>query len=155
MPLLKPPVRDNTLGFTCKIHVAAVLEREFLGGKYFVWFAHSLNPPQNGQSSNPLDIYIGLDQAIRKRDENNPKLKEFRTKLLAVIARELPKDDPQRRRLMREIRLAPIEMFRPQIWRLDLTQIELTRIKVDQSMPDWDEQYIADLREGEFEIIVP
>ena len=53
----------------------------------------------------------------------------------------------------REVRRAPIEMFHPQLWRLDLRKIEASRIKVDQSTPGWDEQYISDLTDGEFDVI--
>jgi hypothetical protein len=55
--------------------------------------------------------------------------------------------------LRKEIRRAPIEMFRPQLWRLDLKKIDAARIKVDQSVVGWDEQYISDLADGEFEVI--
>jgi hypothetical protein len=44
-------------------------------------------------------------------------------------------------------------MFHPQLWRLDLKKIDPARIKIDQSMPGWDEQYISDLADGEFDVI--
>jgi hypothetical protein len=47
----------------------------------------------------------------------------------------------------------PFDMFHPQLWRLDLTKIDAARIRVDESTPGWDEQYIPDLTDGEFEVI--
>jgi hypothetical protein len=92
---------------------------------------------------------------VNKRDINHPKLKDFKAGLLSVIrAMIAPKDADLARKLRREILRAPIEMFRPQIWRVDLSRIAAARVRTDRSAPGWDEQYISDLDDAEFEIIV-
>ena len=79
-------------------------------------------------------------------------IKDLRARLLRVISRYVT-DRSLAYVLRREVRRAPIEMFHPQLWRLDLKKIDTARIKVDQSVPGWDEQYISDLEDGEFEVI--
>jgi hypothetical protein len=80
--------------------------------------------------------------------------KDLRAGLLRVISKYVaPSDRSLAQILRRELRKAPIEMFHPQLWRLDLSRIDTTRIKTDQSVPGWDEQYVSDLIDGEFEVI--
>ena len=140
--------------------MASELERKFLGGIYYVWFAREINPvgdsarPPNGESSNPLIIYSTLDTAVKRKDVNHPKIKDLRAGLLRVISKYVaPRDRNLAKTLRREIRRAPVEFFHPQLWRLDLSRIGVTRVKTDQSVPGWDEQYISDLSEGEFAVI--
>jgi hypothetical protein len=138
--------------------MACELERKYLGGKYYTWFARELNPvgdgtrPPNGDSSNPVMLYLALDTAVKRKDVNHSKIKDLRAGLLRVISRYVP-DRNLAYTLRREVRRAQIEMFHPQLWRLDLRKIDASRIKTDQSMPGWDEQYISDLADGEFEVI--
>jgi hypothetical protein len=74
---------------------------------------------------------------------------------LEVILRLVkPKDPSGARALRREVLSAPIEGYRPQLWRIDLSKIAANRVRTDQSSSGWDEQYVADLAESEFEIIV-
>lgn len=142
-------------GYTCKIWIASQLERHYLGGLYYVWFARELNPVGNGDSSNPLEIYVTVDRAVKNRDLNHPKLKDLRAELLGVVRLFIaPRDASLARSIRREILRAPVEMFRPQLWRLDLTKIVASRIRTDRSAAGWDEQYVADLRESEFDVIV-
>jgi hypothetical protein len=157
---LSSPPEAVRYGYTCKIWMASELERKFLGGTYYVWFAREINPvgdstrPPNGESSNPLVIYSALDTAVKRKDVNHPKIKDLRAGLLRVISKYVaPRDSNLARTLRREIRRAPVEMFHPQLWRLDLSRIGVTRVKTDQSFPGWDEQYISDLNEGEYEVI--
>src|SRR6202011_937454 len=109
-----------------------------------------LNPLANGPSSNPLSLYETLDTAVKKKDVNHPKLKDLRANLLWLIHRSIS-DRTLGRQLKRQIRTAPIEMFHPQLWRIDLSKIAASRIHTDKSMPGWDEQYIEDLTGIEFE----
>jgi hypothetical protein len=120
---------------------------------YYAWFAKELNPMANGPSSNPLALYETLDTAVKKKDVNHPKLKDLRANLLRLIHRSIG-DRTVARQLKRQIRTAPIEMFHPQLWRIDLSKISAGRIHTDRSMPGWDEQYIEDLTGIEFEVIV-
>ena len=108
------PIR-TPYGFACKIWVAYQLEKHYLGGLYYVWFARELNPIENGDSSNPLTIYETVDRAVKKRDINHPKLKDFKAGLLDVVNRLIvPRDAALARSVRREILRAPVEMFRPQ-----------------------------------------
>jgi hypothetical protein len=142
-------------GFACKVWVAAQLEKQYLGGVYYVWFSKELNPIGNGDSSNPLLLYADIDRAMKKRDLNHSKLKDLKARLLDVIARRVKPNDPHlAKSLRREVLIAPIEAFRPQLWKVNLSRIAASRVKNDRSSEGWDEQYVPDLAEGEFEIIV-
>jgi hypothetical protein len=155
--LSSPPTRTD-FGYKCKIWMACELERKFLGGRYYTWFARDLNPvgdasrPPNGESSNPILLYLALDTAVKRRDVNHSKIKDLRARLLRTISRYIP-DRNLAETLRREIRKAPLDMFHPQLWRLDLTKIAASRIKIDKSTPGWDEQYVSDLADGEFDVI--
>ena len=48
--------------------------------------------------------------------------------------------------------LRNLEMFRPQLWRIDLSGIVESRVQGGK--PGWNEGFIPDLREGEFQVIV-
>jgi hypothetical protein len=157
---LSDPPLSTSYGYSCKSWMAREVERKFLGGKYYAWFARELNPvgdssrTPNGESSNPLHIYSTLDTAVKRKDVNHAKIKDLRAGLLRVISKYVAPFDRDRAKTLRhELRNAKIEMFHPQLWRLDLSRIDPARIKTDRSMPGWDEQYIADLIEEEFEVI--
>jgi hypothetical protein len=47
-----------------------------------------------------------------------------------------------------------VEMYRPQLWKLDLSTIAKSRWNRTGARASWDEQYVADLKDSEFEIIV-
>jgi hypothetical protein len=122
------PALSSGYGYTCKIWMASELERRFLGGKYYTWFARELNPvgdgtrPPNGESSNPVLIYLALDTAVKRKDVNHSKIKDLRAGLLRVISRYVP-DGSLAYTLRREIRRAPIQMFHPEDKFLGLLQI--------------------------------
>jgi hypothetical protein len=148
-----PPLLGK-YGYACKTWIASELEKTQFDCKYYVWFALKLNPVQNGDSSNPLLLYRELDTAVKKKDVNHTKIKDHRATLLMLVLRFIkPKDSQLARQLKREILHAPIEMFHPQIWRLDLSRLEKMRWNTSGSMPGWDEQFIEDLASGEFEIV--
>ena len=94
---LSVPPRSLDYGYTCKIWAAAELERKYLGGKYYTWFARELNPagdgsrPPNGESSNPVVLYLALDTAVKRKDVNHTKIKDLRAGLLRVISRYVPR----------------------------------------------------------------
>lgn len=96
LPALIAPSRSTHYAYTCKIWMACELERKFLGGKYYTWFARELNPagdgarPPNGESSNPALLYLALDTAVKRKDGNHSKIKDLRAGLLRVISRYVP-----------------------------------------------------------------
>jgi len=46
----------------------------------------------------------------------------------------------------------PANLFRPQLWRVDLASVSLQRLHLGK--PGWDEQLIADLKQREFIVMV-
>jgi hypothetical protein len=152
---LPSPVPTSQFGFTSKAWIAYQLEEIHLGGIHYVWFSTELNPIANGESSNPLQLYSDIDIAVKKKDVNHSKLKDLRANLLLVVSRLIgPRDRTLSRALQREIRTAPVEMFRPQIWRIDLRKVDASRWKKDGAHSGWDEQYVTDLKAPEFEVLV-
>ena len=103
-------------GYGCKVWISRRLEEKFRGGSHFVWFCRELNPLHNGDSSNPLWLYLTIDRAVKSGDLFHPKIQDLRAKLSRVVGRLLRPTDPSlARRLRREITRAPLEMFRPQL----------------------------------------
>ncbi|HYM10518.1 MAG TPA: hypothetical protein VEU62_07295 [Bryobacterales bacterium] len=135
--------------------MARQLEEKHLGGHYHVWFSQELNPIQNGDSSNPAWLYLTIDRAVKKGDVNHPKIRDVRAKLVRVVTRRLGTASAGlARELKREIRKAPLAMFRPQLWMLSLSAISSERVKSSGATPGWDERHVDDLGAGEFEVIV-
>ena len=123
MLLQDPPKASKGFGFACKVWMAVELER-VLGDRYYTWFSRELNPINNGDSSNPIELYRMLDRAVKTKDWNHPKVKDLRAKLLVVIDQEIsPKDVQLARKLIDEIEQSGIDMFRPQLWRIDLAKV--------------------------------
>ncbi|MDP8982842.1 MAG: hypothetical protein M3O35_19885 [Acidobacteriota bacterium] len=130
--VLKNPLRTNMFGFTCQSWISCALIRGLremeglrdadLAQVYYAWFARELNPLANGPSSNPLTLYEMLDSAVKKKDVNHPKVKDLRANLLRPVNRSIT-DRTVARQLKHQIRTAPIEMFHPQLWRIDLSKI--------------------------------
>ena len=155
MATLPAPSPTSQFGFACKTWIAARLEEAHLGGAFYTWFSTELNPIANGESSIPLQIYHDIDTAVKRKDGNHAKIEMTKMKLIETVSRLIgPRNRKLARTLRREIRTAPVEMFRPQIWRIDLRTVDVSRWKKDQSKAGWDEQYLTDLKTSEFEIIV-
>lgn len=154
-PLLAPPPTPGERGFSCKTWLARTFEERYRRGHHFVWFSSELNPILNGDSSNPLWLYLTLDRAVKLRDANHPKITAVRYKLLQAVKKVIgPGDRRLLRELKREIRAAPIEMYRPQIWSIDVANISPPRIDAEQANPNWDEALVRDLKQEEFCVIV-
>jgi hypothetical protein len=148
------PALSHAHGFSCQVWLAYQLQR-LLGDRYHVWFATELNPMDNGPSSNPLKLYWMLDEAVKTNDWNNAKIKDLEANLLVVIDQRIGTCDRAcAQRLIEEIAAAPIEMFRPQLWRLDLSKVDPTRWDKSEARDNWDEQLVRDLTVDEFEVIV-
>ena len=156
MPIIDPPLLSVDQGFACKIWIAAQIEKHYLGGKYYVWFCQSLNPIDNGDSSNPLQLYLTVDRAVKTGDDAHPKIKDLRINLLWAIKTLIrPTDHRLARQLTVAVVKGSLKLLKPQIWRLDLTKVDRSRWRLDRSKPGWDEQYVTDLQEFEFQVIVP
>ena len=152
---LQLPSPSTSFGFACKVWIAYRLEARYLGRTYFAWFSRELNPIGNGDSANPLELYREIDRAVKKNDVNHPKLKDLKTNLLEIVSRVIaPRDLEEARELKRIILNAPVGMFRPQIWRLDLSKVQPQRWDRRGANQTWDEQFVADLRDDEFNVCV-
>jgi len=96
-----------------------------------------------------------IDKAVKMDDGNHPRLKDLKANLLLVVNRLIrPKDHDLARLLRRDILRAPLTMYRPQLWRLDLSRVHIGRWRTNGAKPTWDEQYVEDLQAGEFDVIV-
>ena len=150
----RPP--GGPYGYGCKVWIAREVEQKYLGGFHYFWFSRQLNPTiQNGLSSNPLRLYSEIDEAVKKEDALHSKIKQLRAEMAWVFYTKIaPKDLQLARALRRAVRRAPLDMFRPQLWRLDLSKQYFTSSRFQAGKADWDEQLIKDLQQGEFEVIV-
>ena len=154
MTELSPFQSTGQFGYGCKTWIAREIEETHFGGSYHVWFCHQLNPlPPTGLSSNPLEIYRGIDYAVKTDDFDHPKIKDLRASLRVAVHQSIaPRDRLLARRLKRIIRRSIIETFRPQLWRIDLSRIAVGRARAGRF--GWDERLIRDLPQGEFSVIV-
>jgi hypothetical protein len=100
-------------------------------------------------------LYWQIDTAVKKNDVNHPKIRDLRVSLVDAIARFVKPGNPGRAEsLVAQVLGAPVEMFRPQLWRLNISSIAPTRWDATGATPGWDEYLISDLALGEFEVIV-
>jgi len=145
---------SGQFGYGCKTWIAREIEETHFDGSYHVWFSHQLNPlPPTGLSSNPLEIYRVIDYAVKTDDFDHPKIKDLRASLRVAVHQSIaPNNRLLARRLKKMIRRSNIEMFRPQLWRIDLSRIAVGRARAGRF--GWDERLIRDLRHGEFSVIV-
>jgi hypothetical protein len=143
---------SGQFAYSCKVWIAKELAQKYFGGTYHTWFSCQLNPPEpTGLSSNPLDLYRQIDEAVKRADHNHTKILNLRARLEELVDRLIGEEDPS---LASELRdhLRNLEMFRPQLWRIDLSGVGESRVQAGK--PGWNEGFIPDLREGEFQVIV-
>ena len=154
MTELSPFQSTGQVGYGCKTWIAREIEEAHFGGLHYVWFSHQLNPlPPTGLSSNPLEIYRVIDYVVKTDDFDHPKIKDLRASLRVAVHQSIaPSNRLLARRLKKMIRRSNIEMFRPQLWRIDLSRIAVGRARAGRF--GWDERLIRDLRHGEFSVIV-
>jgi len=117
--------------------------------------SEEFNPPNTGNSSNPSWLYVTLSQAIYFRDSNDAKLTQTRDKLLTVLLEAISsnwgrKENLSLERDIVEIRQAPIELFRPQVWKIDLRKVDARTTRGQYKF----ERLVPDLQCHEFEIII-
>jgi len=122
-------------------------------GQFYCWFSTRFNAMDNGDDSNPLFIYMWLDRAVQQGGVNNPKVKDVRANLMRAASRELRAAgrEGELDETIDRISQAPLEMFTPQIWRIDLTAVS-GRYKQGVHYPD--EYELKGLTATEFEIII-
>lgn len=153
--LIPGPGPIDDVGYTCQTYLNHYLTHTWFKGVYYVYFSKELNPVGNGDSANPLVIYQWYDRAIKSRDENHPKVRYHRTNLLWIIDEKRRNgviDEVTASNLSREVANAPMSLFRPEIWRINLDMISTNRIQKTNNFPD--EYVIADLLPSEFDVII-
>lgn len=105
----------------------------------------------NGGSSNPLLLYQELDRIVHTNDHNHSRVDQLRRRLSNWIAGSgLPSSDVAS--LLAEIASAPVVAFRPQLWRIDLRNIHVSRLINLGQFPD--EYQMRDVIAAEYQVIV-
>lgn len=147
------PGHSPLSGYSCQSWLARQINEFLHPGQYYCWFAGHFNAMENGDSSNPLWLYVTLDRAVEQGDINNAKVKDTRTNVLFAAIRELQKSGRGNEisATITAITQAPIELLTPQLWRLDMNAIA-GRYTRGHQYPD--EFNIKDLKPGEFDVII-
>ncbi len=139
-------------GYSCQVWLARDIADRYFAGTYRVWIATSISPPSNGSSSNPLLIYQELDRIVLTNDYNHGRIDQLRFRLSRwVSGSTLPPADIVN--LLAEIVSAPVAAFRPQLWKIDLVNIHISRLINLGQFPD--EYLVRDLISAEIQVIVP
>jgi hypothetical protein len=153
LELISKYLSPKQWGYSCQTLLARSTNDLLYGDKYYCWFSKHLNATENGDDSNPIWLYLLIDRAAKQRAVHNAKIRDCRLNLMAAAAKELGRQgrSAERAATVASIRTAPIEMFAPQLWRIDLTAVH-GRYSSGHQYPD--EFLITDLRAAEFEVIV-
>jgi len=142
----------KTHGYSCQAWLAVDIADRYFASVYRTWFSTSINPQLNGSSSNPLILFQELDRLVQLNDFNHSRVDQLKVRLSHWIAGSgLPPADIAS--LLAEVASAPMPAFRPQLWKLDLTNIHFSRLVSLGQFPD--EYQVRDLIPGEIEVIVP
>lgn len=139
-------------GYSCQCWLAVNISDRFFGSVYRTWFSTAINPQKNGYSSNPLMLYQDLDKIINTNDYNHSRIEQLRNRLQLWIAGS-GLSSYNVALITGEIVKAPVVSFRPQLWRIDLSNIHVSRLISLGQFPD--EYQIGDLIRPEIEVIVP
>jgi hypothetical protein len=141
---------NKPYGYSCQAWLATDIANRYFGGIHRIWFATSLNPRQNGPSSNPIELFQELEYVVSTNDYNHSRIAQLRERLTNWIA-GAPLSSIDIADLRSEIASAPVPAFRPQIWRIDLANIHISRLINLGQFPD--EYQIRDLIPPEFQVV--
>jgi hypothetical protein len=141
---------NRRFGYSCQTWLATDIANRYFNRVYRVWFATAVNPRNNGPSSNPLLIYQELDHVVNSNDYNHSRVEQLRQRLANWIS-GAPLSASDIADIRAEIAAAPVAAFRPQLWRIDLANIHISRLVNLGQFPD--EYQIRDLIRPEFEVI--
>jgi hypothetical protein len=139
-------------GYSCQAWLAIDIANRFFHGAHRPWFATSLNPQLNGSSSNPLIIFQELDRIVHTNDFNHGRVEQLRRRLSNWITGS-SLAAPDIAALLAEIVDAPVPAFRPELWKIDLSNIHISRLINLGQFPD--EYLLRDLIAGEIQVMVP
>lgn len=139
-------------GYSCQPWLAIDIADRYFAATYRAWFSTCINPPQNGSSSNPVILFQELDRITYMNDFNHSRIDQLKTRLSRWIAGSALTSS-NIADLLAEIAAAPVPAFRPQLWRIDLRNIHISRLINLGQFPD--EYQVRDLIRAEIEVLVP
>lgn len=143
------PALRGQYGYSCQTWIAFQINRRYFGGVHWAWFASQFNPMENGDSSNPLWLYLTRDRAVKSGNANHAEISRLRNNLAFGVDQKIGQNDPALAAQVKAgIAVADVAKFRPQIWRLDFSQILPSRCPKSGNLR-WDEYLIKDLRDNE------
>lgn len=137
-------------GYSCQCWLAVDISDRYFNNTYRTWFSTTLNPQLNGHSSNPLNIYQELDRIVHTNDYNHSRIGQYRQRLQHWVGGSAL-SSAEIALLVNEITTAPIPAFRPQLWKIKLQNIHVSRLISLGQFPD--EYQIRDLISTEIEVI--
>jgi hypothetical protein len=150
---LAPFAASKNFAYSCQTWLAARVNDYLHPGEFYCWFSTDFNPYLNGDSSNPLWLYMTLDRAVKQGDFNQAKVRDVRTGLMRAAEQFLSAVGRNREvpAAIKYIVDVDISYFR-QIWRLDLERIDERRYQGTYQYGN--EFLVEDLKNSEFEIII-
>jgi hypothetical protein len=141
---------NKRYGYSCQAWLAIDIAERHFAGSHRTWFATSLDPPLNGHSSNPIVLFQQLEKIVWTNDFNNGRVHQLRQSLYDwIFGSKINALD--KGLLLAEILAAPMPAFRPQLWRIGLSNIHISRLVSIGQFPD--EYLIGDLIPAEFEVM--
>jgi hypothetical protein len=148
----RPFVPERKHGYSCQTVLSARVNEFLHPGTYYCWLSTEFNPAKTGNSSNPCSLYTTLSKAVQEDDTGDAKVQQIRTALLEAVTRKFPIEENQdAARAIVHVRHAVIDLFRPQIWRVDLKKVA-DRMTSGHQYPY--EHKVEDLKCQEFEVII-
>jgi hypothetical protein len=148
--VLKPQSQSVAVGYSCQALIARQVNEYLHAGVFYCWFSIQFNPVGGGNSSNPSWLYQTLSHAVAKNDINDAKIKDLKTTLMDVVSRSGATTLEINNAIV-QIRVADVELFRPQVWRIFLERLG-GRISSGHQYPE--ERRIVDLKCHEFDVII-
>ncbi len=120
---------EERWGYTVKVKLAKRVDEQISSMvaadiAYFVYFTEEFNASGNPSTSNPLELFKALDEAVKYGAIRHPKVESLRDALARVAVSYLAtmnatlKDD-----LIEEISKAGLEEFAPQVWRFPVNSL--------------------------------
>lgn len=126
IPQVGPPT--NAVGYSCQVRLALYLNANYYGDRHYMWFSTELNPVMNGDSANPLWLYLAVDRAVKLGDVNHPKIRDLKEKLqrgVDKMRRGGVINDETAAKLKADIASAElkIDWLRPQLCKINVASI--------------------------------
>jgi len=139
-------------GYSCQPWLAIDIADRYFGSTYRAWFSTSINPQLNGSSSNPLILFQELERIAHTNDFNHSRIQQLKIRLSTWISGSGLASGGIAD-LLAEVAAAPVPAFRPQLWKIDLRNIHVSRLINLGQFPD--EYQVRDLIKAEIEVLVP